>query len=285
MSPFLHLLLIFILDGIPVISSCSSFVCGNLNFTYPFYQINATSLSLCGYEGLGISCLDQNPTFNISDDAYTVKFINYRQSTFTLVESSLVGESCPRPRHNISWEYLSLFELTAHDKNLSFYFNCSSFPSWGRPISCLGYGSMKSYAAIEESGDFNWDEMCEEKVIVPVLESAGSGSLVGAVQQGFKLQWKIRRDCENCESIGGFCGKSNTEERFLCFCKNGTNFSFCNFTPPNGQQPVPTNADVPSTSPNGQFCISTLKGFNIMQGPHQTHHVGPGSTKALVSLN
>jgi hypothetical protein len=51
-----------------------------------------------------------------------------------------------------------------------------------------------------------------------------TGGFIGAIKNGFGLNWKPLQECGTCESSGGNCGYNSTREdaKLLCFCKEGS---------------------------------------------------------------
>lgn len=113
--------------------------------------------------------------------------------------------------------------------NLSFYYNCSHYPSSGvPPIECLSSGASRSFVFLMGNETEGFD--CQEKVVVAVLKdqitSHDDGGLInefaGAMNEGFLLDWQTTTNCAECEASNGTCGYSNTRKETLCFCKDGT---------------------------------------------------------------
>ncbi|CAN6577900.1 unnamed protein product [Malus baccata var. baccata] len=213
---------------------CGTYDCGNgLAFRYPFWHGEATAADqYCGYPGFGLTCsADGEPILTLPTNSYYVKQINYTDSTIHVVDIDVVGHTCPRARHNVTLGTLPLY-YSHPDLNLSFYFNCTSYPPLVPPIGCLGYGKMQSYVFTvgNETEGFDWFENCEENVVVPVIRTteitSGFDGLIGgfggAMNEGFVLDWGMAKDCGSCEANGGFCGYNNTAHNFLCFCKDET---------------------------------------------------------------
>lgn len=82
----------------------------------------------------------------------------------------------------------------------------------------------------ETTAGFEWANICKEKVVATVMRTDYdignlTGGFRGAINNGFMLDWKPLRDCNMCESSGGYCGYNNTgedEKKFLCFCEDGS---------------------------------------------------------------
>ncbi|KAK4781807.1 hypothetical protein SAY86_015909 [Trapa natans] len=234
-------------------SSCSDVVCYGVRIKYPFWIIkddgattnrgnNTTGSNItCGYQGFGLSCASNKtyPILTLPTDSYYVKDINYTSSILTLIDIDVVGQSCPRARHNLSIDTLPL-EYHSDDVNITFYFNCSndivSYLPPVSPISCLGkYNNRTSYGVLEGSAaaeEYNWTEMrCDEVVVATVKETEVSetdliGQFARAMNSGFVLEWNATKDCGACEFTHGRCGFNGSTGQFLCFCDNGSH-TYC----------------------------------------------------------
>ncbi|XP_062028224.1 LEAF RUST 10 DISEASE-RESISTANCE LOCUS RECEPTOR-LIKE PROTEIN KINASE-like 1.2 isoform X2 [Rosa rugosa] len=217
-------------------TNCPIYSCDNeLDFHYPFWKIeDSTAHQHCGYPGFGLTCSDSGePILTLPKDSFIVKDINFTTSTITLVDIDVVNQTCPRARHTMSVGTLPL-DYSPLDVNLSFYFNCTSFPDpVVPPITCLGsHGTKKSYVITEgeEPDGFDWSEYCAENVVVTVKKTEeitrSIGELVDAfgvaMNDGFVLNWTMAKECGSCETNGGFCGYKNTAPEILCFCKDGS---------------------------------------------------------------
>ncbi|KAM5573407.1 hypothetical protein ABKV19_013111 [Rosa sericea] len=224
-------------DFVPT-KNCPIYNCGNgPDFHYPFWKIeDSIADQYCGYPGFGLSCSESGePILSLpNNDSYYVKDINFIDSTITLVDIDIFDQQCPRARHSISVGTLPL-DYSPLDVNLSFYFNCTSFPDpVVPPITCLGiWGTKMSYVITEgeqPADGFDWSESCEENVVVTVMKTkelytiidALTGAFGGLMNQGFVLNWTTGKECASCESGGGLCGYNPTKaDEFLCFCKYG----------------------------------------------------------------
>ncbi|KAJ8642927.1 hypothetical protein MRB53_004675 [Persea americana] len=234
-------------NGNPInsyIPECPSFTCGNLNIHYPFWQSNSNpNTTYCGYPGFGLSCTNQRPIFHVPTDSYYVTQINYTQNSLTLVDMHLVDQSCPRAKHNVSFSFFhgntKLFPLMNYnsiDLNLvlTFFFNCSSFPSYLGSIECLNSGRNRSFVfggGLGEIPRFDWHGNCEECVKVPLMETEAKGLTLGgfggSVARGFQVDWFVARTCGVCEASHGYCGYSNRNRSFVCYCEDGRHPKDC----------------------------------------------------------
>ena len=215
----------------PLLAICQPHLCGNVNISYPFWfrnEIASDQQYNCGYKGFGVMCRNGEAVLELSGDWYHVKDINYADYTLTLVDIDVSNQTCPRARHSVSLETLPL-KYSSMDLNLSFYFNCTSYPPTVPSIQCLNIGSYRSYVFVEnhETEGFDWSKNCEEKVVVAVRQTQINmgnlnGGYGGAMNDGFVLDWESVKDCGPCESFEGYCGYNATAEEFLCFCNDGS---------------------------------------------------------------
>ncbi|KAK9179182.1 hypothetical protein WN943_028381 [Citrus x changshan-huyou] len=59
---------------------CATFNCGNgVVIRYPLWH-HSQQLEHCGYQGLNLTCNNQNPALNISNTLYNIKSINYSET-------------------------------------------------------------------------------------------------------------------------------------------------------------------------------------------------------------
>ena len=237
MSQFLSYLLIlfffFFINSLGTNSSplCQTQHCGDVTIHYPFWVHNESAFDqlYCGYKGFGVMCKNGKAVLELHGDQYYVKEINYIDYTLILVDTEVAAnQTCPRPRQNVSLETLPL-NYSSMDLNLSFYFNCTSYPPSVRSIQCLNIGSNRSYVFVEnhEAVGFDWSKNCEKKVVVTVIQTEiNIVDLIDwfgrAMNNGSVLDWGKVKDCVTCENSGGYCGYNATAEEFLCFCTDGS---------------------------------------------------------------
>ena len=243
MSQFLSYLLIlsffFFINSLGTNSSplCRPHYCGEDFISYPFWVRSESSSDqqYCGYPGFGVRCENDKAVLGLPGDRnYSMKDINYTDHTLTLVDIDVTtNQRCPRPRQNFSLETLPL-NYASMDLNLSFYFNCISYPPTVPSIQCLNIGSNRSFVFVEnhETEGFDWSKNCEEKVVVTVRHIQTEINIVDlihrfgvAMNDGFVLDWGSVKDCVTCENSEGYCGYNATAEEFLCFCNDGSTHS------------------------------------------------------------
>ncbi|XP_065636832.1 LEAF RUST 10 DISEASE-RESISTANCE LOCUS RECEPTOR-LIKE PROTEIN KINASE-like 2.1 isoform X2 [Quercus suber] len=257
MSQFLSYLLIlsffffFFINSLgtnssPLLEICPLHLCGDVDISYPFWVLKESASDqqqYCGYPGFGVMCLNGTAELELHGDRYHVKDINYADYTLSLVDIDVSNQTCPRARHNVSLETLPL-KYSSMDLNLSYYFNCISYPPTVPFIPCLNISSNRSYVFVEnhETVGFDWSKNCEQKVVVTVRQTQiNMNNLTGgfgvAMNDGFLLDWQRVKDCGTCESSErywetvkdcatcekseGYCGYNATAEEFLCFCNDG----------------------------------------------------------------
>ncbi|KAK6921213.1 Wall-associated receptor kinase, galacturonan-binding domain [Dillenia turbinata] len=239
--------------------ACTLFskMCGDVNISYPFWQINDSALvkDICGLSEFGLYCPDNssNPTLQLPGDNYIVKDINYSDHTLTLVDADVTTQhtSCPRARDNLTLDNTIPLIYSSLDVNLSFYFNCTSDPpdpvsSYLAPIECLKSDENTSYVGIILDYDvtiYDWSRSCEENVVAAVMENQVTNhvnyTFDEAMKNGFVLNWTKTNDCVKCEGSGGKCGFDNSTSgiEFRCFCSNG---KVCKHDCSSGMFPIPT---------------------------------------------
>ncbi|CAL4955050.1 unnamed protein product [Urochloa decumbens] len=251
-------------------SICSdSVMCGTVvSISYPFYlsnrireTANYTSYS-CGYTDLEIFCQGEGPSatpvVRLGGNSYTVLNILYDSRTIILADSDvLIGPRCPKPSHNVTFDYEWLrYNYSSYD-NLTFFYNCYFNPGDSVPPSFdknyqINYTELPSppggfVFSAEELGtaqDYGLPSHCKEIVTVPVRRDALKGNdpymlargYVDVLKMGFELEWnRVTTDqCYMCEESGGQCayGQSRAFLGCLCSggkvgnpdCKNGCNF-------------------------------------------------------------
>ena len=94
----------------------------------------------------------------------------------------LMGETCPRPRHNTTTppNTLPLLDYSPLNLKLTIFFNCSSAnSSYGGEIRYLGITTGNNKTSFVFRGgvvpEFEWSKYCEESVVVLVLASEAEG--------------------------------------------------------------------------------------------------------------
>ncbi|KAF7819894.1 LEAF RUST 10 DISEASE-RESISTANCE LOCUS RECEPTOR-LIKE PROTEIN KINASE-like 2.1 [Senna tora] len=230
---FLVPLFLFFLNS----SATNSTICPTDNcligpqIRYPFWLSQGSSPpQLCGYQEFSFLCVSGYTIFSPPPGRYYyVKHINYNNQSIHLVDFDTANETCPRALHDFPFGTLPLSHSPLN-MDITFYYNCSSYPSGVTPIRCLTSGLKESFVFVagNETSGFDWSKNCEEKVSVAVLkDQITSGGLmeefVGALNEGFVLDWQTPESCDECEASDGLCGYSDDTKGMLCFCKDGSN--------------------------------------------------------------
>ncbi|KAI4350944.1 hypothetical protein L6164_005346 [Bauhinia variegata] len=213
---------------------CFASYCGGVLIRYPFWQQgNTTSAGKsCGYTGFGLAYSDDGrpPILTLSSDTYYFKEINYTNNTLTLIDTDVANQTCPRASHNVTIGDLPL-SYRKLVKNLTFYFNCTAYPSALSHIQCLNNSKGKRSYVFEEgdeASDFDWSMNCEDKVVVTVNENEINGASLStgfgvAMNKGFVLNWETATPCAKCEISGGNCGFDRVNNvQTLCYCIDGS---------------------------------------------------------------
>nr|GME03026.1 LEAF RUST 10 DISEASE-RESISTANCE LOCUS RECEPTOR-LIKE PROTEIN KINASE-like 1.2 isoform X2 [Ipomoea batatas] len=204
---------------------------GNFEIKYPFWKLDDSSSTVCGYPGFGIDCSNPDPDFPLlylSDDSFLVKEINYDEFSVTLADADAYKKECPRARHNFTLTQKSPLLYDHKDLNLTFYFNCTKNPlPAAYPIDCLKSDPKASYLYVGAFNPYNWDWLgiCEAKVETTVIETGeviNDKNFGRDMSNGFKLNWQPLDDCAHCDIPKGWCEQDNHFREFLCFCENGT---------------------------------------------------------------
>ncbi|KAJ4841079.1 hypothetical protein Tsubulata_045163 [Turnera subulata] len=158
--------------------------------------------------------------------------------SLALSYSEVEEANCPKVSHDVvslNTTPPTLFNHTAGNKFLHFFYNCSLFPPSLPHIACLVYGAKKSYVFVEgKVPEFDWHRYCEStKTVLVIDEAASDRDLVQgfgkALQDGFKLTWQQPHgDCQLCEASGGFCGYANgSSKNLFCICSDGRHSIDC----------------------------------------------------------
>ncbi|XP_061345001.1 LEAF RUST 10 DISEASE-RESISTANCE LOCUS RECEPTOR-LIKE PROTEIN KINASE-like 2.1 [Gastrolobium bilobum] len=211
---------------------CPTYRCTNgPNISYPFWLAQGSPPDqYCGYQELGLICSDHgNPIFSPPPGLYYyVEDIDYEKHSLKLIDVDTVNQTCPRALHNVPLGNLPLSHSPLN-LNLSFYYNCSHYPSYVPSIKCLSSGANESFVfgMRNETKGFDWSENCQENVVVTVMKDQITSDglmneFAGAMNEGFVLDWQTASNCAECEASDGLCGYSNTRKELLCFCKDGS---------------------------------------------------------------
>jgi hypothetical protein len=210
--------------------ACTPRACGNgPNISYPFW-IQDEQQPFCGYPNFGITCNEQNPVLEISNDEYIIKDIFHSDQSLLVANAAVYKDACPTPLHNVSLDRTP-FNLTLYHTDLSFFYNCSSVPEYPTyAVPCASNDNFHSFAVFHKEA-YQLEKTCQSLVDVPVdmpiggnLTSLSQMNYTEILKTGFLLTWSAP-NCSNCENSGGRCGFDNSE--FVCFCLDGDHHKTC----------------------------------------------------------
>ncbi|KAL9255262.1 LEAF RUST 10 DISEASE-RESISTANCE LOCUS RECEPTOR-LIKE PROTEIN [Drosera capensis] len=240
----------------------STINCGNLGtLGYPFYD-GSTRLNYCGYPGFEINC--QGPqTMTIASQTYYVRDLNTTKRTITVAREDVFDSQCPTDSIAIS---STLFAYTSSDENITLYYNCSSTNNDGASTPCNKSTGKNSYyltQSMVSSLTSTFKEGCSGNLFVPVVASEVStfnaGTVAAALVGGFELEWSADNDaCTKCQAGGGECGYDWTNNKFACYCSDGT--SSCSSSSSSGSSsPAASDAPPPAGSSSSGKSKSSSK--------------------------
>lgn len=124
---------------------CATFNCGNdVVIRYPLCH-HGQQLEHCGYQGLNLTCNNQNPALNISNTLHNIKSINYSDNSLIIPYPNQIikEQSCPKLPNNVTIPML--FNHTYGYKMLNFFYNCTLYPPSQEDVKCLQFGAMRSF--------------------------------------------------------------------------------------------------------------------------------------------
>ncbi|TKY60946.1 Receptor protein kinase [Spatholobus suberectus] len=212
--------------------TCPTSSCRNgPNISYPFWLSQGSPPDqYCGYQEFGLICDHGRTVFSLPPGLYYyVEDIDYENHSLKLVDHDTANQTCPRALHKVPLGNLPLSHSPLN-LDLSFYYNCSHYPSGASSIKCLSSGANESFVFLtgNETKGFDWSGNCQANVVVTVLKdeiTSDHGLMneyAGAMNEGFVLEWQTAANCAECEASNGVCGYSNTRKEMLCFCKDGS---------------------------------------------------------------
>ncbi|ERN02478.1 hypothetical protein AMTR_s00213p00033130 [Amborella trichopoda] len=170
--PLVALLVFLPLFWVPVFSAdsqyeaCGAYDCGAIRVSYPF-TVDYRRPEFCTNMGLNLTCIDNTPLLNLTNQLYQVRYIDYQTSTIFVVAQSIIDSmECPYPKHNVTLDNYP-FNYSTGVMTLLAYMDCpASLRSWPTAIQvpCLGNSFAMFYGL---SIDY---PRCRFLVEVPVLE-------------------------------------------------------------------------------------------------------------------
>ncbi|XP_017699700.1 LEAF RUST 10 DISEASE-RESISTANCE LOCUS RECEPTOR-LIKE PROTEIN KINASE-like 1.2 isoform X6 [Phoenix dactylifera] len=219
----------------PVVYGCGKI---KFNLSYPFHVDGRHDY--CGHPNYYLNCSHNNTTLMISinNKGYLVKDVDTLNHLLTVVEQSLISQSCPEPYENTTIDP-SLFDYCDRDQNVTLYVNCTALsliPTLYDIGCALGVaGQRRSYYRLDNTSFVDVLGECSSTVLVPMSRTAaerlGNGNLSfgDALKEGFILKWAAGRGwCGDCARSGGRCGYNfSSPADHTCYCPNGPALGSC----------------------------------------------------------
>ncbi|CAK7344261.1 unnamed protein product [Dovyalis caffra] len=251
-------IIIFVCGSKPVFAddderylNCSkTFDCGNIkDIPYPFWGSNRQDY--CGYPGLELNCINQDPEITIMQSTYKVLGIDNQSRTLNVSRTDYTENLCPTLLSNTSLEQNPL-EYTSDHGEVTLYYGCPAPSPQGlsarftctiNETDMMGYfitANLSELVSIAP-GLISYLTTCNNSVKVPIRQSAilpniditTVEQLLGVLNQGFGLEWNANDDlCEACKLSGGQCGYNQTTKAFTCYCADQPREFNCAASPP-----------------------------------------------------
>ncbi|CAK7344283.1 unnamed protein product [Dovyalis caffra] len=276
--------LVFAQEDERYVSCSNSFDCGIIkNIGYPFWGSNRPDY--CGYPGLELDCSNQDPEITFMQLTYKVLGINNSARTLIVARTDYAENICPTQLFNTTLNP-NLLNYTQDDHNMTIYYDCPAqdppIPGILTPFTCnIDSTNTTGYFAATTNFSFlgssaptliSYLVSCKNSVIVPLRQSALQSiisnatvpKLVGALNQGFGLEWNAKDNlCVTCKDSGGQCGYNQNTAAFACYCADQPQEFSCQGSPPTNDQPTPIHHKEPlnmgkERSPSKHECKLTL---------------------------
>lgn len=231
-------------------NACKPFVCGNINFTFPFASSETFGYGTfdCGLPRFKISCDASIPSLELYGHRYQVKSLFSSQRLVTVVEDKLINNltlssSC-KSLHNLTNPTAAKDTAGARLSLASFGANLTVFvcPD-GLSLSSRSLdGVFGNFSCSEGYKVYFWDLVQGVSPVVPVevpsgctyvnlpvlagsrnrkafLDTPNVTGLAYWLGDGFPLQWPDFEECTGCNNTGGRCGYDGSSGKIVCFCK------------------------------------------------------------------
>ncbi|KDP35039.1 hypothetical protein JCGZ_09327 [Jatropha curcas] len=214
----------------PYFLACNPKTCGDgQNITFPFF-IEGQQESFCGYPGFNLSCQNGHPILRLQDTNYIIQQINYRNQTLRVSSAAVFNTSntcvpsfknviLPDDKFRLSQNQTDLFLLYRCNSTLVRDGNNSELIKY--EVDCFGESETGPTLSMFKGDPLlrKAEELCEEKVIVPVELQKGESSngFERMIKKGFSLDWTAS-NCSICADSGGKCGFDSKTYHFKCFC-------------------------------------------------------------------
>ncbi|CAK7344263.1 unnamed protein product [Dovyalis caffra] len=237
--------LVFAQEDERYVSCSNSFDCGNIkNIGYSFWGSNRPDY--CGYPELEIDCSKQDPEIKIMQVTYKVLDVNNQTRTLMVARTDYAENICPTQLFNTTFNpNLLNYTQDDHKMTISTPFTCSidSTNTTGYFAATADFSSLGRAAATLIS----YLVSCNNSVIVPlrqsalqsIISNATVSNLLGALNQGFGLEWDAKDNlCVTCKDSGGQCGYNQNTAAFACYCADQPQEFSRQGSPPTNDQPT-----------------------------------------------
>ncbi|CAK7344271.1 unnamed protein product [Dovyalis caffra] len=257
--------LVFAQEDERYVSCSNSFDCGIIkNIGYPFWGSNRPDY--CGYPELEIDCSKQDPEITIMQVTYKVLDVNNQTRTLMVARTDYAENICPTQLFNTTFNP-NLLNYTQDGHNMTIYYACPAqvppIPGILTPFTCnIDSTNTTGYFAATTNFSFlgssappliSYLVSCKNRVIVPlrqsalqsILSNATVPKLVGALNQGFGLEWNAKDNlCVTCKDSGGQCGYNQNTSAFACYCADQPQEFSCQGSPPTNDHPSRTSSSL-----------------------------------------
>ncbi|KAM3346384.1 hypothetical protein ACQJBY_020756 [Aegilops geniculata] len=215
--------------------SCTPESCGALTIRYPFSLAGAQPL-YCGYPAFDLTCNNGTRRAYLSntfrEHLFRVDSISYADNSMVAaVRTAFAGDtSCPVPDFNVSASLaLFPFNISATNKRLVFFYNCTVPPKFRLPRQCgTGNHTMGAYI----SGFWHGGEGDKVQLEIPANCSSVSVPVRRGmkpahehyerlISDGFLLELPAPPgDCDRCRQMSGAECRFD-QFAFQCVCPDG----------------------------------------------------------------
>uniref|UniRef100_A0A803M4A7 non-specific serine/threonine protein kinase n=2 Tax=Chenopodium quinoa TaxID=63459 RepID=A0A803M4A7_CHEQI len=227
------------------------------NLRYPFWGENRAPY--CGLPGYELQCLGNDvPIITITSQKYRFLKADAEAHKLIVARDDFWDDLCPSSLVNTSINN-SPFEYPFNPVYLTLCYDC--------PIASMISLGFLGYSVCNESGSFidvcfktgvyTPNIGCRSVVNIPILKTLApelkidKASVLKALRDGFKLQWKVNDDqCKTCVESGGQCGNDLHGNKFTCFCPDQPYASEC---------PTPSGMFDSSTQPSFSSLLWSIK--------------------------
>nr|GMC97026.1 LEAF RUST 10 DISEASE-RESISTANCE LOCUS RECEPTOR-LIKE PROTEIN KINASE-like 1.4 isoform X3 [Ipomoea batatas] len=239
----LHIPVYFCEDDHRYVACGKAFRCANIeNISYPFW--GGDRPEYCGYPGFELDCNSEDaPVISTQSTKYKVVCIDSSERRITVARQDLDRDICLTNPQNSNLDF-NLFNYVSDDRNITIFYDCSSFVSKVIPLptrfNCSSRAKSFGFYMVEVV-DMSLGITCDSHIIARVNQTGARvlASPTGdprevlreTLASGFSLQWTAYNAfCDKCTQSGGRCGSISNQSstRFACYCADGSHSISCN---------------------------------------------------------